>query len=122
MLLVNVHELDLIFTDPVRCVVLERQRDDIGRVLSLQRKNVLALSRAQHLCKRAQVDAECDVAVAAKRRECFGPQQHRDESDVGVVHGLEGDARVIAVEVAVLYEVFDGVDNLVSRQLCTGRW
>jgi hypothetical protein len=29
-----------------------------------------------------------------------------------VVHGLEGNARVIAVEVAVLYEVLDGVDDL----------
>ena len=31
-----------------------------------------------------------------------------------VVHSLEGDAGVIAVEVAVLYEVFDGVDDLVA--------
>lgn len=31
---------------------------------------------------------------------------------MGIVHGLEGNAGVIAVEVAVLYEVFDGVDDL----------
>lgn len=31
---------------------------------------------------------------------------------MGVVHGLEGDAGVIAIEVAVLYEVLDGVDDL----------
>lgn len=29
-----------------------------------------------------------------------------------VVHSLEGDSRVIAIEVAVLYEVLDGIDNL----------
>ena len=33
---------------------------------------------------------------------------------MGVVHSLESDAGVIAVEVAVLYEVFDGVDDLVA--------
>jgi hypothetical protein len=31
---------------------------------------------------------------------------------VGVVHGLERDTRVIAVEVAVLHEVLDGIDDL----------
>lgn len=29
-----------------------------------------------------------------------------------VVHSLEGNAGVIAVEVAVLYKVFDGIDDL----------
>jgi hypothetical protein len=33
---------------------------------------------------------------------------------VGVVHGLEGDAGVIAVEVAVLDEVLDSVDDLME--------
>jgi hypothetical protein len=33
---------------------------------------------------------------------------------VGVVHGLEGDAGVIAVEVTVLDEIFDGFDDLAS--------
>jgi hypothetical protein len=31
---------------------------------------------------------------------------------VGVVHGLERNAGVIAVEVAVLHEVLDGIDDL----------
>lgn len=31
---------------------------------------------------------------------------------MGVVHGLEGDAGVIAVEVAVLDKVLDSIDNL----------
>jgi hypothetical protein len=33
---------------------------------------------------------------------------------VGVVHGLERDARVIAVEVAVLHKVLDGIDDLFA--------
>jgi hypothetical protein len=35
---------------------------------------------------------------------------------VGVVHGLQRNARVIAIEVAVLDEVFDRVYNLASCQ------
>ena len=31
---------------------------------------------------------------------------------MGVVHGLQGNARVIAVEVAVLDEIFDRIDDL----------
>lgn len=31
---------------------------------------------------------------------------------MGIVHGLEGDTGVITVEVAVLDQVFDGVDDL----------
>ena len=31
---------------------------------------------------------------------------------MGVVHGLEGDSRIIAIKVAVLHEVFDSIDNL----------
>lgn len=33
---------------------------------------------------------------------------------MGVVHGLKGDARVIAIKVAILYEVFDGINNLIT--------
>jgi hypothetical protein len=32
---------------------------------------------------------------------------------VRVVHGLQGDAGVIAVKVAVLDEILDGIDNLL---------
>jgi hypothetical protein len=35
---------------------------------------------------------------------------------MGVVHGLEGDTGVITVEIAVLDEVFDGIDDL-EREL-----
>lgn len=35
---------------------------------------------------------------------------------MGVVHGLEGDAGVIAVEIAVLYQIFDRIDNLQTKQ------
>ncbi len=31
---------------------------------------------------------------------------------MGVVHGLEGDSGVVAIEIAVLHEVFNSIDNL----------
>ena len=31
---------------------------------------------------------------------------------MGIVHGLEGNAGVIAVEVAILDQVFDGINDL----------
>lgn len=112
VLLVNVHELDVVLADPVGAAVLEDEVDDIRRVLGLECEDVVALRGAEHLCERAQVDAEGDVAVAAERAEGLRPQQHRHERHVRVVHGLQRDARVIAVEVAVLDEVLDGVDDL----------
>jgi hypothetical protein len=33
---------------------------------------------------------------------------------MGVVHGLEGNTRVIAVEVAILNKVLDRIDNLIN--------
>jgi hypothetical protein len=34
---------------------------------------------------------------------------------VGVVHGLKGNAGVIAIEVAILYEIFNCVDHLLRK-------
>lgn len=36
---------------------------------------------------------------------------------MGVVHGLEGDSGVIAIEVAVLDKILDGVDDLHTTVL-----
>ena len=112
MLLINVHQLDIVLAHAVRLVVLEHQVDHVRRVLRLEREDVLVLRASQHLRERGEVDAERDVAVAAEGREGLGFEHHGDEGDVRVVHGLQRDARVVAVEVAVLHEVFDRVDDL----------
>lgn len=39
---------------------------------------------------------------------------------MGVIHGLECNARVIAVEVAVLHQILDGIDDLFERQSALG--
>ena len=112
MLLVNVHELDVVLAQPVALRALEHQVDDIRRILGFECEDVIVLCAAQDFGEGSEVDAEGKVAVAAEGREGLGLEHHGDESDVGVVHGLERDAGVIAVEVAVLDEIFDGVDDL----------
>lgn len=112
MLLINVHELDVVLAQSVALCALENQVDNIGRVLGLEGEDIFVLCAAEDLGEGGKVDAECEVAVAAERREGFGLEHHGDEGDVGVVHGLERNTGVIAVEVAVLDKVFDGIDDL----------
>lgn len=112
MLLVDIHELDIILAETVGLGALEHEVDGIGRVIRLERQDVFVLGGAQHLGQGDQVDTQGDVAVAPVGREPLCLQQHRHQRHVRVVHGLEGDPRVIAVEVAILNQVLDGVDDL----------
>lgn len=67
VLLVNVHELDVILADPVALCALEDQVDNIGCVLSLEGENILILCATEDFCEGGKVDAERKVAVAAER-------------------------------------------------------
>ena len=117
MLLVNVHKLEVVLGDPVGLGALEHKVQDIGRVLGLKREDVLVLRGAQDLGERGEVDAERNVAVAAERRETLSLEHHRHKRDMAVIHCLQGDAAVIAVEVAVLHQVLDRVDDLQEKAL-----
>lgn len=112
VLLVNVHELEVVLGDAVVFGGLEHEVEHVGRVLGLERQDVLVLGGAQHLGQRGQVDAERNVAVASEGGEGLRLEHHGYQGDVRVVHGLQRDAAVVAVEVAVLHEVLDGVDDL----------
>ena len=112
MLLVDIHQLDIVLAYPVRLRALEHQVHGIRRVVGLQSQHILVLSSPQDLGQRDQIDAQGDVAVAAVGREPFGAEQHGHQRHVRVVHGLQGDSGVIAVEVAVLHEILDGVGDL----------
>lgn len=118
MLLINVHQLDVVLADPVILCALKDKVDDIRRILGLESQDVLVLSGAQNLLQGGEVDSESDVAVASVGREGFGLEHHRHECDVRVVHGLEGETGVIAVKVAVLDQVLDGIDNLALVSPC----
>ncbi len=72
------------------------------RVFSLERQDILVLSGTEDFRQGGKVDTEGNVAIAAVWGEAFCLEHHGDECDVGVVHGLERNTRVIAVEVAVL--------------------
>lgn len=102
---------------PIRLRALEHEVDHIGRVVGLNGQDILILSGAQHLCQGDEVDAESDISVASVRGEGFGEELHRDQCNMGVIHGLEGNAGVIAVEIAVLHEVSDCIDNLDKNVL-----
>lgn len=67
MLLVNVHQFDVILADPVAIGALEDNVDNIWRVFGLEGENIVGLSGAEDLLKRGKVDTESDVAVAAER-------------------------------------------------------
>lgn len=117
VLLVNVHKLDIILAQTVGLSALEHQVNGIGGVLRLEGENIFILGGTQNLGQGAKVDAESDVAVAAVWGEALCAEKHGDQGNMGVVHGLEGDTRVITVEVAVLNQVLDGVDDLMERVL-----
>jgi len=112
MLLVDVHELEVILGDSVVGLALEHQVENVGRILSLEGQDVIVLGSAEDLGEGGEVNAEGNVAIAAERFKAFCLEQHSDQGDVAVIHGLEGDAAVIAVEVAVLHEVLDRIDDL----------
>ena len=66
MLLIDIHEFDVVFAQPVALAAFEDQIDNIRSILCLQGQNVLVLRTAKHLHERAQVDSEGDVTVAAE--------------------------------------------------------
>jgi hypothetical protein len=117
--LVDIHELEVILANAVLVGALELEVQAIGRILSLEGELVIAGGSAQNLCEGGEVETKGDVAVAAVRREGFRLEKHGHEGNMRVVHGLEGEARVIAVEVAVLDEVLDGIDDLRARSVRT---
>jgi hypothetical protein len=112
MFLINVHKFDVIFAQSVCLAALEYQVHDVWGIFGLQREDVLILRRFQDFRKGGQIDAEGKVAIATEGREAFGFEYHGDEGNVGVVHRLKCNARIIAIEITVLNQIFDGVDDL----------
>ncbi|KAI6761058.1 hypothetical protein HG531_001611 [Fusarium graminearum] len=115
VLLVNVHELEVVLADTVVLDVLELEVQHIRAILSLECKDILVLGSTENFGERCEVHTERDIAVAAERREGFGVEHHGHESNVGVIHSLELNASVITVEVAVLHQVLDRIDHLLEK-------
>jgi hypothetical protein len=122
VLLVDVHELDVVLADSVRLGTLEHEIDYVRRVLGFQSQNVIILSCAEDLGQGDQVDAEREGTVTAVWGEPFSLHDHRHKSNVGIVHGLQGNPGVIAVEIAVLHEVLDSIDDLRRREMLVSKF
>lgn len=71
--------------------------------------NGLALSNLP-----SQVHAHGEVAVTSVLVKAVGPQAQRHQAHVGVVHSLEFDAGIGAVEGRLIEEVFDGIEYLLQ--------
>lgn len=65
MLLVDIHELDIIFAYPVLVGRLEHNVDNIRCVFRLYAKDIFVLCCAENLGQGTKVDTESDVTVAA---------------------------------------------------------
>ena len=102
MLLIDVHKLQVILAQPIALAALEHQVQNIWSILCLDCQDILVLGRAKDFCEGGKVDTEGNVAIASVWGETLGLEHHGHKGYVGVVHGLEGDAGIIAVEVAVL--------------------
>ena len=112
VLLVNIHQLEVVLAQPVAVAALKDKVQHIRCVLSLDSEDILVLRRTENLGQRRKVNTKRDVAVASVWGKALGLEHHGHERDVRVVHGLEGDTGVIAVEVAVLHQILNGIDNL----------
>jgi hypothetical protein len=88
MLLINVHQLDVIFAQSIGFCVLKDEVDNIRGVLSLESEDVFILSCTKNFRERVQVDAESDISVASEEGEHLGLEHHGYQGNMGVVHGL----------------------------------
>ena len=69
VLLINVHEFDVVFADPVLIWALEDEVDHIRSVFRLQCQNIIRLCCTEDFHEGCEVDSQSDVAIAAKWRE-----------------------------------------------------
>lgn len=88
MLLVNVHELDVVLAQTIALAAFKHEIHHIRRIFRLQGEDVLILRAAENFHERRQVDTERKIAVAAKWGEGFSFEHHGHEGDMGVIHGL----------------------------------
>ena len=66
MLLINVHQLDVVLADTIVLCALECEVDDIWCILRLECKDVLALCASKDLGEGGQVDTKSEISIAAE--------------------------------------------------------
>ncbi|KAJ8544259.1 hypothetical protein ON010_g12008 [Phytophthora cinnamomi] len=90
---------------------LEHDVERVAVVLRRERQGVVVARALEDLGQRRRLHAQRDVAVAAVVLEALGAQQQRHERHVRAVHGLQRQARLGAVDVALGDEVLHGLHD-----------
>ena len=114
MFLINVHQFDVIPANALAGGTLKHKVQRVGIVISLEREDIFVLRTPKDLCEGRKIDPEREVTVATVRTEPLRFEMHRHKGNMRVVHRLQGDAHVVAVKVAILHEVFDGIYDLLE--------
>lgn len=76
MLLINIHQLQVILAQPVTLAALELEVENIRSILRLKSQDIFVLSSAKNFSERGKVDTESYIAIAAVGREALGLEHH----------------------------------------------
>jgi len=121
VLLVNIHKLQIVLAQSVTLAALEDQVENIRSIFRLDCQDILVLGCSKDFREGGKVNTEGDIAITSIRGEGLSLEHHGHKRDVGVVHCLERDTGIIAVEVAVLDEIFDRIDDLLALEIVLQR-
>jgi hypothetical protein len=78
---------------------------EVGIVGGFERADIVVLGALEDLGQTGEVDAQRHGTITSIVDEEFVGQVDRDQGDVRVVHGLEADAFLGALEVGIGYEL-----------------
>ena len=76
MLLVDIHQLNIVLAKSVGVRTLEDKVDNIGGVFSFEGEDVIVLRSAEDLGEGGEVDAERNVSIASEWSEHLSLQHH----------------------------------------------
>lgn len=65
VLLVDIHELQIILAQPIAVTALENQIEHIWCILGLERQDIFALGSTKNFRQRCQIDTKGEIAIAS---------------------------------------------------------
>jgi len=112
---IDVHELEIEFSDTIIVGRFENESHSVGIVLGSDGHFVFVSGTFEDLGEGREINSERKVAVATILKEAVFSEEHCDEADMAGVHGLDGNSSRGAIEIGFIYEVFDSVKNLFEK-------
>jgi hypothetical protein len=94
---------------------LVHEVEDVRLVGGFDGALVVVFGALEDLGQTGEVDAQRHRAVAAEAFEAGSLEVDGDERDVGIVHGLEVEALLVALKVGVGDELFDCYRGTMSQ-------